>query len=706
VKAPSAPAGAVTVAHAIHGRARLRLARLRHDAPFGAALEAVLRGVPGVTAVRLAAGAGSVVVEYDPIALGLPRLVEAASSDVLAAAPPGAARALAERPPDGGGGSRRALYLSSAGMLLAVASGNVVALLAYPFIVATAVPIFQRAWDSVARRRRLNVDLLDSLAVVAAMATGDVINAAGIVWLVCVGDHIRDLTQARARRAIRELLTYEQGLAWVVRGDTKVQVPVGELVVGDVVAVYTGSTIPVDGRVVSGEAIVDQQALTGESVPVVKAAGAPCFAATVIKDGKLYIEAERVGGDTKAASTVRLIEGAPVHETRAQNYAEVFADRLVGPSLGCSAMVLMATADMNRVAAILTIDFGTGPRVSAPTTVLASMNAAARRGILVKGGAYLEKLASISTVIFDKTGTLTRGAPEITDLVLHDDGLSEREAVTLAAAASARQTHPVSQAVTRFAEQLALSIPEREDSRYLIGRGVEARVQGRLVQLGSTRLLGEVGVTCRLDDTRRSELEGEAKSLLHLAVDGEHVATMAHRDQIRPESRALIRELRARGVDDIVMLTGDSRAVAQQVSRELGITRFFAEMLPEGKAEMAQRLKQEGRTVAVVGDGINDSPALSYADIGVSVCTGAEIAREMAGVVLVEDNLLKLVEAIDLARGATGLIKQNFALIFGANAIAYALSVPGLMSPVVATLVSSGSAVLACLNGLRPLMKR
>jgi heavy metal translocating P-type ATPase len=702
-----------SIVHVIAGRARLRLRRLRRDPAFGPVLSLALGQIPGVRSVRIAGGAASVIVEHDPRRIGIEAIVRAASALALIPPAPGApapspsAAKAEDRAPAAisAAESRRPLYLSSAAILLAITTGGFAPIVSYPLVFVTSIPIFKRAWGALAHRRRLNIDLLDSLAVLAAVATGDVINATGIVWLVSLGDFIRDLTQARARRAIRDLLDYEKEVCWVVRGDTKVQIPVAEVVVGDVVVIYTGSAIPVDGIVVDGAAIVDQQVLTGESMPISKKVDDRCFAATVIKDGKLYIRADHVGADTKAASTVRLIEDAPSYETRMQNYAEVMADRLVGPALGCSALVYLVTADINRMAAILTIDFGTGPRVSAPTTVLSAMNAAARRGILFKGGAHIERLAKVSTVIFDKTGTLTRGVPEITDVIVHDR-LSDREAVTLAAAASARQTHPVSQAVLRLAEAWALSIPERDDSSYLIGKGVKAWVNGRTVALGSARFLSEIGAPRRLSDEAQRGLEGEAKSLLFLAVDGVHTATLAYRDQIRAESHDLIRGLRARGVDDIVMLTGDSHAVAQQVSRELGITRFFAEMLPEGKAEMAQKLRKEGRIVAVVGDGINDSPAMSYADIGVSVSAGAEIAREAAGVVLMVADLGKLNEAIDIARGAIRIIRHNCIFTYGTNAVAYGLAIPGLLSPVLSTLVSSGSAVLTCLNGLRPLLWR
>jgi len=693
-----APAPSAIVVHAITGRVRLRVARLGDDSAYGPALEATLRRLPGVLAVRVAAGAASVIVEHDPESIDVAAITWAAANAPADAEP----LTIAELPA-GSDSASRPLYWSSAGLLAALVFGQAVPFVAYPFIAVTAVPVFKRAWNALFHRHKLNVDLLDALAIIAATATGDVINAAGIVWLICVGDHIRDLTQARARRAIRDLLEYEHDLAWVVRGETKVQIPVAELVVGDVVVIYTGSAIAVDGVVTSGRAVVDQQALTGESLPVVKAVDDHVFAATVVSDGKLYVRAERVGRDTKAASTVRLIEDAPIAETRIQNHAEMVADRLVAPALGCAALVYLATADINRLVAILTVDFGTGPRVSAPTTVLASMNAAARHGILIKGGAYLEKLARVSTVMFDKTGTLTRGVPEVTDVLVHD-GLSDREAATFAASASARQTHPVSLAALRLAKTWDLEVPERDSSSYFVGKGVEAIVRGRTVQLGSQRFLAELGIRDRLDVTQRGALDDAAKSLLFLAVDGEHVATLAYRDEIRPESRDLIRDLRARGVDDIVMLTGDGHAVAKHVARELGIDRFFAEMLPEDKAEMAQRFRKEGRVVAVIGDGINDSPALSYADIGVSVCAGAEIARETAGIVLMTADLHKLVEAIDISRVAVRIIRQNHGITFGVNTLAYALSIPGLISPVFATLISNGSAVLACLNGLRPLL--
>lgn len=238
----------------------------------------------------------------------------------------------------------------------------------------------------------------------------------------------------------------------------------------------------------------------------------------------------------------------------------------------------------------------------------------------------------------------------------------------------------------------------------MIGRGVEARVGGRVIQLGGARLVAELGVACRLPDGDRAALDDQAKSLLFLAVDGVHVATLAHRDAIRPETPATLAGLRARGVRDILMLTGDADAVARRVAAELGIPRYFADMLPEDKAEVTKQLCRDGRVVAVVGDGINDSPALSYADIGISLSGGAEIAREAAGVVLIDDDLSKICEAIDVSRDAMRIIKQNFSLILASNAFAYALAIPGLLSPVLSTLVNNGSAVVACLNGLRPLL--
>lgn len=698
----------VEVVHKLSGRVRFRVQRVRNDQRFSAGLESFLSSINGVSSVRISPLAESVIVVFNAGQTDVPMILVALSTvtdeEILTRSPNPAVPSQTVSDDEGGGCSKRALWISSVGAAVSLFAEGALALAAYPIVAWTSLPILVRAWNTIKRERRLNVDCLDAVSVAAAVATRDVMNAGCIVWLICLADYLRDLTKARSRRAMDELLEYQQTLVWVVRDEKKTQIKATDLVVGDVVVVYVGSLIPVDGTVVKGEATVDQQMLTGESLPVNKLESDKVFAATAVKEGTIYIRAEKVGCATRAAQVVELVENAPVYETRAQNYAEKVADRLVSPSLALSTAISLAAFDMNRFAALVTVDFGTGPRVSAPTTILAAMAASARHGVLIKGGVHIEKLARVSTVVFDKTGTLTHGVPEVDEIRVHAN-YSVRRALTLAAAASARQTHPVSLAVMRRAETMKIDIPKRDRSKFHVGRGVEATVHGKRILLGSARFLTEQGIPLRLSKDEQNDYFDHARSLLYLAADGTHVATLIYQDRMRHEGRAVVAALRERGINDLVMLTGDNPRAAARVSKELGLTRFFAEMLPDDKARVVQELKAEGHIVAVVGDGINDSPALSYADIGISVRGGAEIAREIAGVVLIEEDLHGLVKAVDTSREAMRLLSQNFAITGVLNSLAYAVSAFGWMSPVMSTMISNGSAVLACFNGIRPVLR-
>jgi Cu2+-exporting ATPase len=333
------------------------------------------------------------------------------------------------------------------------------------------------------------------------------------------------------------------------------------------------------------------------------------------------------------------------------------------------------------------------------------MTKAARQGILIKGGRYLEQLAEMDAIVFDKTGTLTLGAPEVVEFVHYTHGdLSPETILQLAAAAQQRLTHPVAEAIVRAARCWELEIPERDGSEYLIGQGVEAIVDGRVVLVGSRRFMSTKGVAVLLarEDLRR--IEEAAAAPIFVAVDGRLCALFVLADPLRPEAGAVVQALRARGIEEIIMLTGDHSAVAKRVAGSLGIACYVAEALPEHKAELVRMLQAKGHTVAVVGDGINDSPALAQADVGISVHSGADVAQETAHVALLEGNLWKIPLAIDIARESMHLIRQNWDLVFYPNTAAVALSLPGIIGPVGATLISNGSAVLAAANALRPLL--
>jgi Cu2+-exporting ATPase len=455
-----------------------------------------------------------------------------------------------------------------------------------------------------------------------------------------------------------------------------------------------------------GVAEVDQRHITGESAPATRRAGDMVFAGSSVVDGSVTLEITAAGADTAVAKIVELVESAPVGETRIQNYAEKFADRLVAPLLGLNVALLATTGNVDRFMSLAIVDYGTGIRVAAPTSVLSSMTRAARQGILIKSGRHVEQLAGLQGIAFDKTGTLTRGRMTVLETRTYGTVLSASRVLQLAAAAETQLRHPVARAlVCHVRDVLGLDLPLCEDVQFAIGLGVAARVAGHHVHVGSERFLRGLGMATGAARAWLVEVERHGHTALLVALDGRLAGVIACHDAPRPEARAVIAGLRQRGVQDIVMLTGDRDGVAQRIARAVGIDRVHSEVLPQDKAEIVRRLRAANGPFAMVGDGVNDSPALAQADVGIALVDGADIARAAADVVLMEEGLHLLLPAIDISRDALALVRQNYTLIAGANTLALALALPsGFMSPAVCTLISNGSAILAALNALRPLL--
>jgi Cu2+-exporting ATPase len=389
-----------------------------------------------------------------------------------------------------------------------------------------------------------------------------------------------------------------------------------------------------------------------------------------------------------------------------QNHAERFADRLVLPTLGLAAGTAAVTADFQRFLSLVIVDFGTGIRVAAPTSVLASMTQAARSGIVIKSGGHMERLAEVDTIVFDKTGTLTQGTPEVIDVIPYRRGLSADHLLGLAVAAETRLQHPVAEALRARAQTTGIEIPDCDETDYRLGLGVQGQVNGYYLHVGSERFLRGEQIQVRRAALDRVSLDERGYSCLYVAVDGQLAGLIPYADQIRPESHDVIRALHGMGIRDTIMLTGDNATVARAVGSRLGLTRQFADMMPADKAEVIESLKRNGDVVAMVGDGINDSVALTYADVGIAMRHGATIAHESAHVVLMEDSLWKLVRAVEISRGAVSLIKQNYGIVAALNVVAMGLALPGgLVGPHVTAILSNGSAILASLNGIRPLMR-
>ncbi|MGO9046018.1 MAG: heavy metal translocating P-type ATPase [Xanthobacteraceae bacterium] len=706
-----------SVRHFISGRIRLHLPSLCRKRKLAEAALAWLQTQQGIKGARLNFVCGSLIIEYDPSYEGvlratLGRLSLMSLDELQVLVDPDKGALVPRTAPIPSPAARRSIWrrsplaLPTVSLLMAFSLNPVVQAVNMPLMLWNAYPIALRAWRVLRREGRLNVDFLDTLAIAASLMHGNPMAGAIVTWLIKLGDWIRDLTAAGSRRAISELLEFQTKTAWVIRDGVITPTPATALVAGDEVVVYPGEIIPVDGEIIDGHAMIDQKTITGEGLPIMRAKGEAVFAATVIRDGQLTVRAMRVGASTTAGQIARLVESAPIGDTRMQNHAERLADRLVVPTLALATGTAVVSGDFNRFLSLVIVDYGTGIRVAAPTAVLASMTHAARAGIIIKSGAHMERLAKVDTVIFDKTGTLTHGSPIALDVISYERTITARHLLGLAAAAETRLKHPVAEALRVKANELGANIPYCEETKYRIGLGVEGQVNGYYLHVGNERFMRQSDIHVGVAEADRSALDDQGHSCIYVAVDGTLAGLVPFTDQIRPESRDVIERLHAMGIRNTVMLTGDNAVVARAVCQRLGLSHQFADMLPADKAEVIQRYQREGNVVAMVGDGINDSPALSFADVGIAMKHGAEVARESADVVLMEDSLWKLVKAVEISRGAVSLIRQNYAIVAGLNTLALGLALPsGLISPSVTALISNGSAILATVNGIRPILR-
>jgi heavy metal translocating P-type ATPase len=702
-----------SVRHSMPGRVRLHVPLLCRKRSLAGTFLDWLGRQAGIITARINYDCASLVLEYDPahepmLRAMLERFQHASLNDIkLIASSSKPASAEANGDSTLPAVSKRfPLALPTVSLLMAFSANPLIAAVNLPLMLWNALPIARRAWKVWDNERRLNIDVLDTLAISSSILQGVPMAGCIVTWLIKLGDWIRDLTAAGQRRAISELLEFQSKSAWVLRNGVVEAIPASALEEGDLVVVYPGEMISVDGEIVDGHATIDQKTITGEGLPVNKGVGEAAFAATVIRDGQITVRALRVGSATTAGQIVNLVESAPIGDTRMQNHAERFADRLVTPTLGLAAGTAAITGDFNRFLSLVIVDYGTGIRVAAPTSVLSSMTHAARAGIIIKSGGHMEKLAGIDTVVFDKTGTLTRGTPAVMDVIPYQDHITSGHLLGLAAAAETRLQHPVAEALRARARELAVNVPACDETKYRIGLGVEGQVNGYYMHVGNERFMRQCDIKVSAAASDRGTLDEKGYSCLYIAVDGKLAGLVPFSDEIRPESRPVIQKLHALGVKNTVMLTGDNGVVARAVCNEIGLTRHFADMLPADKAEIIQQMQREGKRVAMVGDGINDSPALSFADVGIAMKHGAEVTHESADIILMEDSLWKLVKAVEISQGAVSLIRQNYAIVAGLNTVALALALPGgLITPEVTALISNGSAILASMNGIRPILR-
>jgi heavy metal translocating P-type ATPase len=691
-----APQTLAPTVRAVHGaRDRLRLRLEGGDDGDTASLAAYLRGTPGVIEAIPALASGSVLVRFDAGQTSREAIVTMARTSRRVDWPE------AMPPPE----SSRLRAAFNSAVLLAAATNALPAPLTIGAVALTAVPSARRATQALVRGE-LTVDTLDVAAVVASLATSRCATAAFMTWLLTVGDLLLERTTARARRAIASLIQLDVADAWRVTSDGRVErVPTRRLARGDRIVVYTGERAPADGTVVSGIAMVDEKALTGESLPRDRRPGDRVLAASVIVEGRVELQVDNTGTDTVAARIVSILQGAGSKPMTLQRNVERVANRLVLPTVAVAVIAAVATGQIDRMTSVLITDFGTGIRVAIPTVALASMTLAAREGLLIKGPQFLERLARADTVVFDKTGTLTRGEPSI--VCARTVGTRPlNESLAFAAAAEAHQHHPVALALRRWVASRSIPPPvdSLHDERVFIGRGVCATVAGRRVVVGRRQLFRQEGIDISKAESLRAHHREVGASSLLIAIDGRLEAVIGYADEPRPESAAVVAKLRRRCRRRVVLMSGDIGRIAESLGARLGLDRVIAELLPEDKAREVRALQQDGRVVVMVGDGINDAPALALADVGISLSGSTEVALETADVVLLEGGISRLPRVFELAEGAMRRVRNALTLVLAPNVIAIVLGALGLMPPAIAATVNNGSTVVAALSGVAPLL--
>jgi Cu2+-exporting ATPase len=527
--------------------------------------------------------------------------------------------------------------------------------------------------------------------------------------MVGVGDLLLDISANNARSALSMLMQRRDQEALRVRPDGALEtVPIGHLQVGDHFMVHTGHGILADGRVVSGLAEVDEKALTGESRLLSKKAGDPVFASTVVAEGHLVVEVERSGKNTEAAKIERILNTVGSKPLTLQRDALDFASKLVLPTFGVAWLAAALSSDVTRAVCVLITDFGTGFRIALPTTALTAMTLAAREGVLVKGAQYLERLAKTDVIIFDKTGTLTSGVPEVVEVVTAR-GVKESSLMKLCASVEARHDHPVARALKSYAKGHGIRLvePEPGSEEYTVGLGLSARAAGRRVRVGRAMWMESQKLKIRPSFKRHlARFEKDTRSSLCVAVDDEVVGVVAYSDGTRPESAAIVRRLRNNGRRQVVLLSGDSPEVVRNLARAVGIDKAVGGLLPEQKADYVRTMRAAGRVVAMVGDGINDAPALAAADVGISIAGSTDVALETADVVLLGGGLARLEKAFQISERAMSSVRQNLGIIVVPNAVAIALGAFGLIAPPMAAIINNGTTFLAVLVGTIPLLNK
>ena len=553
--------------------------------------------------------------------------------------------------------------------------------------------------------RRLEVEVLDALSIGVSLLRGDFGTAGSVMFLLNLGSLLEEWTRKKSLDDLARSMALNVDKVWVRSQGTEVLVPLTKVRSGDEVVVRSGNMIPLDGTVLEGEAMVNQAALTGEAIPVRKAEGSTLYAGTVVEEGECVFIAKAEGGSNRYDKIVAMIEESEKLKSSTENRALVLADKLVPWCLGATVVTYLLTRNATRAISCLMVDFSCALKLSMPLAVLSAMRECGSYHITVKGGKYLEALSKADTIVFDKTGTLTRATPQVVEVVPFS-GCNEREVLQLAACLEEHFPHSMANAVVRAAKEHGISHEEmHSEVEYIVAHGIASRVGGERVVIGSHHFVFE-DEKCTIPAAEQQKFDAlkPAYSHLYMAASGQLVGVICISDPLRPEAAAVLNGLRALGIRNTVMMTGDSERTAAAIAKQVGVDRFFAEVLPEDKANFVQQAKAEGHTVVMIGDGINDSPALSAADIGIAINSGAAIAREIADVTIKADSLEELVALKAIANSLQKRVHANYRFVLTFNSALIALGALGILQPASSAMLHNLSTIGISLKSMTNLL--
>ena len=660
------------------------------------AIERELMSVLGVNRYDTNSVKCRVDIEYDPRQLTPSQLIEIIDS----------ALAVAEQP-QGLDKIDRSLTICTVSVpFAAIAQFGAPALLPVSALlfVYTAIPTFKNAWKVLTKERRLGVDVLDAIVVLACLTTGQILAGTILTWCLSFGRFLVRHTEDNSKKMLLGAFGKQPRYVWMVKNGVEIQVSLDKLEKGDIVMVHTGEVVPVDGIIVEGMAMVDQQALTGESTPAEKGVGDQVFASTIMVAGKVQVAVERSGGETATAKIAQILNNTAGYTLASQHKGEQMADKAVIPTL-CVGAVALATMGPQGAAAVLNSDMGTGIRMAAPLAMLSTLALCAQKGVLVKDGRALDLLCEVDTVLFDKTGTLTRERPEI-GRILVANGLSERQILRYAAAAERKFHHPIALAILEKAEQEGLELPLGDSMQYKVGYGISVGIDGRQIRVGSRRYMDMEGVVLTPEIAEAlEEAHREGHTMVMVAVGDAIGGALELRASVRPEVPEIIKGLRARGIKHIAIISGDHEAPTRKLAEQLGMDRYFAQVLPTDKADYVEKLQKEGCKVCFVGDGINDAIALKKANVSISLRGATSIATDTASVVFMEPGLGKLCELLEIARDLQSNVRRSWVYILVPN-ITCIVGVFTMGFGIAVSVLTNNVAALAALaNGILPMRK-